>query len=65
MSYLSVALLLVGILTTTVGAMWWGQGTGRIPYAADNLLLESPAWAWRGLITATFGVLLFILSWHF
>jgi hypothetical protein len=59
---MKTALLCVGLILVLIGAAWIGQGTGRFPYPAGNIMNNNMVWAYRGAGLGTLGLILIVIS---
>lgn len=55
MAFLRIALLIIGILATLMGALWIGQGTGLIMWPAESFMLADRKWAINGAVLMMVG----------
>lgn len=55
MAFLRIALLIIGILATLMGALWVGQGTGLIMWPAESFMLADRKWAINGAVLMMVG----------
>ncbi|WP_326524537.1 hypothetical protein [Sphingomonas sp.] len=55
-------LLVVGLLMTAMGMLWIGQALGYARWPESSLMIDQPAWATRGSITAVAGLVLVLVA---
>jgi hypothetical protein len=60
--YMKKAMMGLGVFLVVIGAAWIGQGTGRFPYPAGNIMNNNIAWAYRGAALAVLGAVLVVFS---
>lgn len=55
-------MLVLGVFLILIGAAWIGQGSGRFPYPAGNIMNNNMVWAYRGTGLAVSGIILIVSS---
>ncbi|HTB22972.1 MAG TPA: hypothetical protein VK914_09720 [bacterium] len=55
-------MVVLGAFLILIGLAWIGQGTGRFPYPAGNIMNNNMAWAYRGTGLAVLGIILVVFS---
>ncbi len=53
---------IVGVLAVLMGLLWIGQGSGLVHWPASSFMLDQRIWAMWGVLLATVGVGLIVLS---
>lgn len=53
---------IVGVLALLMGLLWIGQGSGLIMWPASSFMLDQRIWVMWGVLLATVGAGLIILS---
>ncbi|WP_037080974.1 hypothetical protein [Neorhizobium vignae] len=56
MTFLRLALTVIGILMVATGLIWVGQGTGAFPYPASSFMINQTPWIMRGAGVAIVGL---------
>ena len=52
----------VGVLAVLIGLLWIGQGSGLIMWPASSFMLDQRIWTLWGVLLATVGFGLIVLS---
>ncbi|CDZ62585.1 hypothetical protein [Neorhizobium galegae] len=56
MTFLRLALTVIGVLMVVIGLIWIGQGTGAFPYPASSFMINQTPWVIRGAGVAIVGL---------
>ncbi|MCQ1569595.1 hypothetical protein NFO65_02420 [Neorhizobium galegae] len=56
MTFLRLALTVIGVLMVVIGLIWIGQGTGAFPYPASSFMINQTPWIIRGAGVAIVGL---------
>ena len=56
MTFVRVSLLVLGILSSLIGLVWVGQGTGYFPYPSSSFMINQMPWVCRGIVLAVLGL---------
>ncbi|CDZ73586.1 Hypothetical protein NGAL_HAMBI2610_52180 [Neorhizobium galegae bv. orientalis] len=56
MTFLRLALTVIGVLMVVIGLIWIGQGTGAFPYPASSFMINQTPWVIRGTGVAIVGL---------
>nr|WP_250814209.1 hypothetical protein [Neorhizobium tomejilense] len=56
MTFLRLALTVIGVLMVVIGLIWIGQGTGAFPYPASSFMINQTPWIIRGAGVAIIGL---------
>jgi hypothetical protein len=56
MTFVRLALTVIGVLVVVTGLIWIGQGTGAFPYPASSFMINQTPWIIRGAGVAIVGI---------
>ena len=59
---MKIVLSVLGVLAVLMGLLWIGQGTGLVMWPASSFMLDQRIWAMWGVLLATVGVGMLVLS---
>ena len=54
--------LIVGVLAMLMGLLWIGQGSGLVKWPASSFMIDQSIWVMWGVLLATIGAGLILLS---
>ncbi len=54
--------IIVGVVAVLMGLLWIGQGSGLVRWPASSFMVDQRIWALWGVLLATVGVGLLVLS---
>ncbi|EUB95212.1 hypothetical protein PMI07_002990 [Rhizobium sp. CF080] len=56
MTFVRLALTVIGVLMVVTGLIWIGQGSGAFPYPASSFMINQTPWIIRGAGVAIVGL---------
>ena len=59
---MKIVMQIVGVLAVLMGLLWIGQGSGLVHWPASSFMLDQRIWAFWGVLLATVGAGLLVLS---
>jgi hypothetical protein len=55
-------LIILGVISILIGALWIGQGSGYIMWPRSSFMLQQKQWAYYGAVLAILGVAILIYA---